>query len=290
MHDKLIVQPGKDFKFEDHDPAFTAAFKAEEEASEKLAHDLKHMTRLQDLLYAEKRHALLIILQAMDAAGKDGTIKHVMSGVNPQGCSVKSFKVPSSEELQHDYLWRAVKALPERGFIGIFNRSYYEELIVVRVHPELLRAEHVPAADKDESIWKTRYQEINSFEKYLVDNGTVILKFFLNLSKQEQRKRLLSRLETPAKNWKFSASDLKERAFWDDYIQAYEKMLGHTSTEWAPWYIIPADHKWFSRVAVADAIVDKLASLNLAYPELTTEDEVELHKAKIALESEDSNK
>ena len=286
MHEKLIVQPGKHFELKDHDPAFTGKFKDEQEAAEKLAGDLKHMTHYQEVLYAEQRYALLIILQAMDAAGKDGTIKHVMSGVNPQGCNVTSFKVPSAEELGHDYLWRAVKALPERGHIGIFNRSYYEELIVVRVHPELLEAERIPTPAGEDSVWKTRYEQINHFEKYLVENGTVILKFFLNLSKQEQRNRLLARLDTPGKNWKFSTSDLKERFFWDDYMNAYEKMMNHTSTEWAPWHIIPADHKWFTRVAVADALVETLKSLNLSYPELTASQLADLQKAKSKLQSE----
>jgi PPK2 family polyphosphate:nucleotide phosphotransferase len=286
VHEELIVQAGKHFKLKDHDPAFTGKFKDEQEAAEKLAGDLKHMTHYQEVLYAEQRYALLIILQAMDAAGKDGTIKHVMSGVNPQGCNVTSFKVPSAEELGHDYLWRAVKALPERGHIGIFNRSYYEELIVVRVHPELLEAERIPTQSGEESVWKTRYDQINNFEKYLVENGTVILKFFLNLSKQEQRNRLLARLDTPGKNWKFSTSDLKERSFWDDYMNAYEKMMNHTSTEWAPWHIIPADHKWFTRVAVADALVETLKSLNLSYPELTASQLADLQKAKSKLQSE----
>jgi PPK2 family polyphosphate:nucleotide phosphotransferase len=286
VHEQLIVPPGKHFELKDHDPAFTGKFKDEKEAAEKLAGDLKHMTHYQEVLYAEQRYALLIILQAMDAAGKDGTIKHVMSGVNPQGCNVTSFKTPSTAELGHDYLWRAVKALPERGHIGIFNRSYYEELIVVRVHPELLEAERIPTPPGEDSVWKTRYEQINNFEKYLIENGTVILKFFLNLSKQEQRNRLLARLDTPGKNWKFSTSDLKERSFWDDYMGAYEKMLNHTSTEWAPWHIIPANHKWFTRVAVADAIVETLKSLNLSYPELTAAQLADLQKAKSSLQSE----
>jgi PPK2 family polyphosphate:nucleotide phosphotransferase len=223
----------------------------------------------------------------MDAAGKDSTIKHVMSGVNPQGCQVFSFKQPSAEELDHDYLWRSMKALPERGRVGIFNRSYYEETLVVRVHPELLKKQQLPQIPEDNRIWQQRFEEINNFEKYLVNNGIIILKFFLNVSKSEQKKRFLARIETPEKNWKFSASDVVERAFWDDYMQAYEDVFNHTSTESAPWYIIPADRKWFTRLVVADIICSKLKELNLKYPTVTEEHQQQLLKAKQLLENED---
>jgi PPK2 family polyphosphate:nucleotide phosphotransferase len=290
MHDALIVKPGKKISLEDYDPRFTLTFNDEQEAADRLSSDIKKMTHYQELLYSQQEYALLIVLQAMDAAGKDGTIKHVMSGVNPQGCDVTSFKVPSARELSHDYLWRSVEALPERGRIGIFNRSYYEELIVVRVHPELLANERIPACNIDDDFWKARYEQINNFEKYLVENGTVILKFFLNISKSEQRARFLARLDTPEKNWKFTASDLKERAFWDDYQKVYEKVFKHTSTDWAPWYIIPADHKWFTRAAVANVIVEKLKSLNLSSPKPSPEQLQALQKAKMELENEGKTK
>ena len=286
MHERFIVKPGEEFRLKDHDPSFTNDFGGEEEACEKLTADIKALSHYQEKLYAQQEYALLIILQAMDAAGKDSTIKHVMSGVNPQGCDVRSFKSPSTEELKHDYLWRAAKVLPERGRIGIFNRSYYEEVIVVRVHPELIAAEHIPTITADEGLWKTRYEEINDFERHLVNNGTIILKFFLNISKEEQRARFLARLETPEKNWKFSGSDLKERAFWDDYMKAFEKTLKHTSTEHAPWYVIPSNHKWFARVAVADVIVKSLKSLNLSYPKISEEELNRLEEAKRSLEAE----
>ena len=238
------------------------------------------------MLYAQDTHALLLIFQAMDAAGKDGTIKHVMSGVNPQGCDVSSFKAPSSEELNHDYLWRSSKRLPERGRIGIFNRSYYEEVLVVRVHPEILEAERLPSAVRGKGIWKRRFEDINNFEKYITDNGIVVLKFFLNVSKAEQKKRFLERIDRPEKNWKFSASDAKERAFWDDYQQAYEDAFNHTSTAWAPWYIIPADHKWFTRMAVAGIILDTLKKLKLRYPTVSEDRNQELLQAREILEGQ----
>jgi PPK2 family polyphosphate:nucleotide phosphotransferase len=239
------------------------------------------------VLYAQDTYSLLLIFQAMDAAGKDGIIEHVMSGVNPQGCQVFSFKAPSSEELDHDYLWRSMKALPERGRIGIFNRSYYEEVLVVRVHPEILNGQRIPKKEKeDKDIWKHRYEDINNFERYLTRNGIVILKFFLNVSKKEQKKRFLERIEQPDKNWKFSFGDVKEREHWKDYMDAYEDMFNATSTEWAPWHIIPADKKWFTRAAVADIISDRLESLNLRYPEVSEAHKQELLKAKEMLESE----
>ena len=238
------------------------------------------------MLYAQNTYALLVILQAMDTAGKDGTIRHVMSGVNPQGTQVHSFKAPSGEELDHDFLWRSMKALPERGGIGIFNRSYYEEVLVVRVHPENLDLQRLPPGAKGKGIWKHRFDEINNFEKYLVRNGIVVLKFFLNLSKEEQKRRLLARINTPEKNWKFSLADAKERAYWDDYMNAFEETVNHTSTEWAPWHIIPADNKWFTRTVVADVIIEKLKSLKLSYPVVSKEHRQHLLEAKELLENE----
>ena len=234
---------------------------------------IQKLSQQQDKLYAQNTYALLINLQAMDAAGKDSTIKHVMSGVNPQGVQVKSFKVPSVEELDHDYLWRNFRELPNRGNIGIFNRSYYEEVLVVRVHPEFLDRQQLPPQLKGPDIWKRRFEEINNFEKYLTDNGIVVLKFFLNVSKEEQKKRFLERIEEPEKNWKFSATDILERRHWDAYMDAYEEMFNHTSTPWAPWYIIPADHKWFTRLAVVSIINATLDGLGLAYPEVSPEAE-----------------
>jgi PPK2 family polyphosphate:nucleotide phosphotransferase len=222
----------------------------------------------------------------MDAAGKDSTIKHVMSGVNPQGCQVFSFKSPSEEELDHDYLWRSMKSLPERGRIGIFNRSYYEELLIVRVHPEILKKQQLPNFPQDNHIWKQRFEEINNFEKYLFNNGVIVLKFFLNVSKSVQKRRFLERIESPDKNWKLSVSDVRERAFWDDYMDAYEQVFNHTSTEFAPWYIVPADRKWFTRLVVADIICQKLQELNLQYPQMSEEHKQQLLAAKKTLEAE----
>jgi PPK2 family polyphosphate:nucleotide phosphotransferase len=222
----------------------------------------------------------------MDAAGKDSTIKHVMSGVNPQGCQVFSFKSPSEEELDHDYLWRSMKSLPERGRIGIFNRSYYEELLIVRVHPEILKKQQLPNFPQNNHIWKQRFEEINNFEKYLFNNGVIVLKFFLNVSKSVQKRRFLERIESPEKNWKLSVSDVRERAFWDDYMDAYEQVFNHTSTEFAPWYIVPADRKWFTRLVVADIICQKLQELNLQYPQMSEEHKQQLLAAKKTLEAE----
>jgi PPK2 family polyphosphate:nucleotide phosphotransferase len=241
------------------------------------------MAELQDKLYAQNRWGLLLIFQAMDAAGKDGVIKHVMSGVNPQGCQVYSFKTPSTEELGHDYMWRTMKCLPERGRIGIFNRSYYEEVLVVRVHPELLANERIPPALVTKNIWDDRFQDICHWESYLSHNGFVIRKFFLNVSKKEQKKRFLARLQQPEKNWKFSAADLRERERWDDYMNAYQDMIVNTATPHAPWFIIPADNKWFTRLAVAAAVVDTLEDLELSYPKLDPQKRKELEAAKKAL-------
>ena len=285
-HQNLIVPPGKKITLKNYDPDFIGKFKLKEDAQKKLEEDVAELAEMQDVLYAQNTYALLIIVQAMDAAGKDGVIKHVMSGVNPQGCQVTSFKAPSAEELDHDFLWRAEKALPERGRIGIFNRSYYEEVLVVRVHPEILERQKLPPEKMDKQIWKNRYEDINNFERYLVRNGIVVLKFFLNVSKKEQKERFLERINTPRKNWKFSAQDVTERGCWSDYMKAYEDVFNHTSTEWAPWYIIPADHKWYTRAAVADVINAKLKSLKLRYPSVSDEHKQELMKAKEMLENE----
>jgi len=286
-HEHFLVPPGKKIRLKDYDTAYTGKFKDKSEAAETLKADIKRLAKLQDVLYAQNTYSLLVIFQAMDAAGKDGTIRHVMSGVNPQGTQVYSFKAPSPEELDHDYLWRSFKALPERGRIGIFNRSYYEEVLIVRVHPEILGFQQLPAEAKDKKkIWRNRFEEINNFEHYLVRNGVHVLKFFLNVSKEEQKQRFLARINTPEKNWKFSVNDAKERAFWDDYMDAFEDAFNHTSTDWAPWHIIPADHKWFTRAAVADIVITKLKSFDLSYPQLSEAHMQNLQKAKELLESE----
>lgn len=284
--EKYAVPPGSAVLLKDYDPDDTGKYKDKNAALKDLQGDVEALASLQDVLYAENSRALLLIFQAMDAAGKDGVIKHVMSGVNPQGCQVFSFKSPSAEELDHDYLWRCLKALPERGRIGIFNRSYYEEVLVVRVHPEFLKSQNLPGEDTGEGLWKKRFEDINAVEKYLSRNGTVILKFFLHVSKKEQKERFLERIETPEKNWKFSAADVKERSFWKEYMKAYEEMLANTSTPWAPWYVIPADHKWFTRALVAEIIIEKLKSLKLSYPSLTESQKADLAKAKQALLAE----
>jgi PPK2 family polyphosphate:nucleotide phosphotransferase len=285
-HEKFIVPTDKEITLADYSPGYSHHFKDESEAKEKLREDISRLSHLQDVLYAEHSHSVLIVFQAMDAAGKDGTIKHVMSGLNPQGCAVAAFKAPSPDELSHDYLWRCITRLPERGKIGVFNRSYYEEVIVVRVHHELLDRQNLPPELVDDKIWKRRFTQINNFEKYLSENGTLILKFFLNVSKGEQGRRLLERLEKPEKNWKYSASDIKERAFWDSYMAAYEAAFNHTSSEYAPWYIIPADHKWFTRVAVADIIVERLKDLKLKYPVVDEKHRDEIVQAKTILQNE----
>jgi PPK2 family polyphosphate:nucleotide phosphotransferase len=268
----LRVRPSKKVDLrKDYDPSFTGKWMGKEEAEEILAEGVQLLAQEQDKLYAQDNYAVLMILQAMDAAGKDGTIKHVMSGVNPQGVDVHSYKAPAGEEVDHDFLWRNFRDLPRRGHIGIFNRSYYEEVLVVRVHPEFLAAEKLPPALKNAKIWKRRFEEINSFEKYLVENGTLVVKFFLNISKAAQGVQFLQRIQTPEKNWKFSAADLKERAHWDEYMAAYQDMLSNTSTEWAPWYVVPADNKWFTRLAVGAILLHTLQELHLAYPEVSEE-------------------
>ncbi len=280
------MPPGKKIDLQDYDPADTGKFESKESAQVKLAAGILQLAEYQNILYAQNKFAVLIIFQAMDAAGKDSTIKHVMSGVNPQGCQVFSFKSPSTEELDHDYLWRTHKAMPERGRIGIFNRSYYEEALIVRVHPELLAAQSLPDLDLKQ-IWSQRFQEINDFERYLTNNGTVIIKFFLHVSKQEQKRRFLGRINEPEKHWKFSAQDIQERAYWDDYQAAYTDIFNHTSTAAAPWHIIPADRKWFTRLTVADIICDRLQQMDLAYPKISDEQRAQLAIAKKALEQED---
>jgi PPK2 family polyphosphate:nucleotide phosphotransferase len=285
-----LVPAGHKIKLAAFDPAFTADFKNKGDAKHKLYGDIKHLAELQDKFYADRRYALLLIFQGMDTAGKDGAIRHVMSGVSPQGVDVSSFKQPSLEELAHDYLWRCARVLPERGRIGIFNRSYYEELAVVRVHGSLLERERLPPESRESNVWKERYEDIVDFERHLVRNGTIVLKFFLHLSKQEQQKRLLARIDTPDKNWKMSAADLHERAYWDRYQTAYEKLLTHTNTEMAPWYIIPADRKWFTRVAVADLIVERLKALGLAYPVVSEEQRSQLiEEHKVLADEHDTN-
>jgi len=254
------------FRLASCDAGDTAGVASKEKAASALGRGVERLAELQEKLYAQDRWALLIIFQAMDAAGKDGTIKHVMSGINPQGCQVTTFKAPSSAELNHDFLWRCICALPERGRIGIFNRSYYEEVLVVRVHPELLAAERIPAGLVSQRIWVDRFEDINAFERHLTRNGTAILKFFLHVSAEEQRERFLARLKEPDKNWKFSLADVQERRHWDDYASAYEAMVRHTSTSFAPWYVVPADHKWFTRLVVAEAIVAALERLDLSLP------------------------
>ncbi len=287
--ERFVVPAGKPFKLADHDPDDTADFKSKEDAAKRLEKGVARLRELQEVLYAQDNWALLLIFQAMDAAGKDSTIAHVMSGINPQGCQVYSFKTPSAEELDHDYLWRNHRCLPERGRIGVFNRSYYEEVLVVRVHPAILAAEKLPKKLVTRQIWKERFEDINAFERYLARNGTVIRKFFLNVSKDEQKKRFLDRLDEPEKNWKFSAADVKERERWDEYMQAYEEVLEHTSTKHAPWYVIPADHKWFARMAVADVIVETLEGMGLEFPVVTEEKQKELEGARKLLETDEAH-
>jgi len=265
------ITNGKKFRLKHVDPADTGDLKSADKprAKEALQNGVEAMAELQDVLYAQDRWSLLLIFQAMDAAGKDGTIKHVMSGVNPQGCQVSSFKGPTSEDLDHDYLWRCVKQLPERGRIGIFNRSYYEETLVVRVHPEFLAGQKLPKECVTKDIWKERFQDIRAFERYLYRNGTAVVKFFLHISKEEQQKRFLERLDDPEKNWKFSVNDARERGFWDDYMEAYEETIRETASENSPWYVVPADNKWFTRVIVAAAVIDALAAMKLQYPKVS---------------------
>lgn len=276
------VEKGKDFRLKDVDPGDTLEFTKKDKgrSKEALAAGIQLLAEFQDKLYAQDKWAVLLIFQAMDAAGKDGAIKHVMSGVNPQGCQVYSFKAPSSEELDHDYLWRCMKRLPNRGHIGIFNRSYYEETLVVRVHPEILAAQKLPPKLTSKRIWKDRFSDIRHFEDYLGRNGVVVRKFFLHVSKKEQKKRFLDRINQPEKNWKFSSADAAERTHWDSYMEAYEDMIRHTATKNAPWYVVPADNKWFTRVVVAAAVIDTLHSLDLHYPTVSEDKLKELALAK----------
>ncbi|MEO8042463.1 MAG: polyphosphate kinase 2 family protein [Acidobacteriota bacterium] len=285
--DMLRVPPGKKLDLKDHPTDFSGDYTDKKEAVKDLEKNVERLRELQDVLYAQDEQALLVVFQAMDAAGKDGAIEHVMSGVNPQGCHVVSFKQPSDEELSHDFLWRCAKNLPERGKIGIFNRSHYEEVLVVRVHPQILQSQHLPDDIKnDPHIWKNRFEQIRRFESNLAANGTRILKFFLNVSRDEQKQRFLSRIAEKEKNWKFSMGDVKERGHWDEYMNSYTEAIENTSTEAAPWYIIPADKKWFTRLAVSEVIVKKLESMKPQYPVVTDEHKAELAEAKKILEAE----
>ena len=284
LANQFRVDHGKTFRLKNYDPGSTAHLHSKERAKELLQESVLRMAELQNRLYAQDQWSLLLIFQALDAAGKDSAIKHVMSGVNPQGCQVYSFKVPSSEELDHDYLWRNMVRLPARGHIGIFNRSYYEEVLVVRVHPEVLRGERVPPSLVTKHIWNERFEDIHAFERYLSRNGTIIRKFFLNVSKKEQKQRFLDRLDEPEKNWKFSGADVHERAYWDDYMAAYEDAIRHTANKQAPWYVVPADNKWFTRLVVASVIVETLEELKLHYPIVPAAKRGELTAARESLE------
>lgn len=288
---EIVAVPGRINLVSDFKSDYTNGIEDKKQAKEELRENIELMTSLQDKLYAHNRYSVLIIFQAMDAAGKDGTIKNVMSGLNPQGTQVFSFKTPSAEELDHDYLWRIYQRLPERGRIGIFNRSYYEEVLVVKVHPEYMLKQQLPGIKDvkhiDESFWQNRYRQINNMEQHLHENGTIVLKFFLNVSKEEQKKRFLKRIEDPARNWKFSMADVAERQHWDDYMAAYSDLLTHTSTEIAPWYVIPADHKWFMRLAVSNIIVNRLQELPIDYPVLQPVELAKLGDAKKRLEGEE---
>jgi len=286
--EKFLAAEGKKVDLNDHPTDHTGDYKNKENAVVDLENNVKRLAELQDVLYAQNIYSLLIVFQAMDAAGKDSVVNHVMSGINPQGCQVTSFKQPSAEELDHDFLWRCQKALPERGRIGIFNRSHYEEVLVVRVHKGYLEAQQLPdEVKRDKDIWKNRFRQIRNWETTLAENGTHVIKFFLHVSKDEQKKRFLDRIDQPEKNWKFSAGDAKERALWDDYMKAYEDAIENTSTDRSPWYIIPADKKWFTRLAVSEIIIRTLDSLDLKYPVLTEAQKAELQEAKKILESEE---
>jgi len=278
------VERGKHFRLKDFDPADTAGIRSKQHATADLQKSLEQLADLQAKLYAQDQWALLLIFQGIDAAGKDGVIKHVMTGVNPMGCQAYSFKAPSSEEQQHDYLWRTMQRIPERRRIGIFNRSYYEEVLIVRVHPDLLKNENIPPSLITKKIWEERFDDICAFERYLTRNGIVVRKFFLNLSKKEQARRFLARLDEPEKNWKFSAADIHEREYWNDYMEAYEDTIQHTATPVAPWYVVPADNKWFTRLVVASAIIDTLQQLNLSYPKVDAKRRKELDEARKLLE------
>ena len=280
------VTNGKKFRLKDYDPGDSGPLKSKEGAVDLLRRGVERLAELQDRLYAQDRWALLLVFQAMDAAGKDGTIKHVMSGLNPQGCQVYSFKSPSSEELDHDFMWRTSKAVPERGRIGVFNRSYYEEVLVVRVHSEFLAAQKLPPALIGKDIWKQRYADINGFERYATRNGIAIRKFFLNVSRKEQKKRFMARLDLPDKNWKFSSADARERQHWDDYMEAYEDAIRNTASDHAPWYVVPANKKWFCRIVVAAAVIEALEDMKLQYPKVDEKQRKELEVARALLEAE----
>lgn len=285
------IKSGKKFKLKDHDPSWAgntdiAKSDRKDFAEKLLTEDVASLATAQDVLYASDTWSILIVLQAMDAAGKDGIIKHVMSGINPQGCQIYSFKQPSAEELDHNFLWRCMVRVPERGKIGIFNRSYYEEVLVVKVHPEFLSAQRIPDAKVDKDFWRARYEDINNFEEHLSRNGTKVVKFFLNISKDEQRKRFLDRIDEPDKHWKISPSDITERAHWDEYMGAFEQCIEATSTEWAPWYVIPSNHKWVSRALVANILAETIKSLGLKYPEVSAEKLKAIEAAKKQLEKE----
>ncbi len=287
-YEKLRAAEGTTIKLKNHQTDFTGEYKDKKVAETNLAQNVEKLSALQDTLYADNKQSLLVIFQAMDAAGKDGAIKHIFSGVNPQGVHVTSFKQPSSEELEHDFLWRCSKNLPERGRIGVFNRSYYEEVLVVRVHPSILQSQPLPdEAKNDKNVWEKRFEAIRNFENYLADNGVHVIKFFLNVSKEEQKERFLARIEEPEKNWKFSATDAKERGFWDDYMNAYEEAISATSTDKSPWYVIPADKKWFARTVISEIIIEKLESMNLKFPEVSAEQRKSLLEAKTMLENEE---
>ena len=285
---KFRVEDGGKFKLKDFDPGETLGLKhrdgIKDRAGELLQEGVEILRKMQEMLYARDRWAVLLIFQAMDAAGKDSVIKHVMSGINPQGCQVFSFKTPSTEELDHDFMWRTNRRMPERGRIGIFNRSYYEEVLVVRVHPDLLEKQKLPPSLVTKKIWKERFEDINAYERYLTRNGVLIRKFFLNVSKEEQKKRFLERLDNPDKNWKFSVADAREREHWDDYMEAYEDMIRNTATKHAPWYVVPADKKWFTRLVVAAGIIDALDGLKLSFPKVDDEKLKELAAARAVLE------
>jgi PPK2 family polyphosphate:nucleotide phosphotransferase len=291
MKSREFVKPfqvvdGSHFRLKDFNPAETLGLKSKEHARKTLDRGIARLAELQEKLFAQDRWAILLNLQAMDAAGKDSTIKHVMSGVNPQGCDVHSFKAPSPEELQHDFLWRTSRVLPERGKIGIFNRSYYEEVLAVRVHPEFLASKKIPASLIKDNIWEKRFEDINALERYLGRNGIVVLKFFLHLSKEEQKRRFLERLDLPGKNWKFSINDVLERRHWEKYMRAYEDMIRNTSTKHAPWYVVPADHKWFTRLVVAETLIEAMENLDLSFPKIDAAKRKELKKARAALKRE----
>ena len=283
LAEKFRVNHGRSFRLKDFDPADTAGVQGKEKCEELLQHNTAVLNELQEKLYAQDQWGILLIFQAMDAAGKDGVIKHVMSGVNPQGCQVTSFKQPSTEELDHDYMWRAARALPQRGHIGIFNRSYYEEVLVVRVHPEFLAKQHLPEELVSKRIWKERFEDIQNFEQYLSHNGVIVRKFFLHVSKETQKERFLKRLEEPEKNWKFSDADVLERKHWDDYMNAYNDMICHTATPDAPWYIVPADHKYVTHLVVSSAIIETLRELKLEFPQVDSKRRKELAAAEAAL-------